>query len=410
MTIDRTSSNDHRLSCEESPTTQAKYDPRRQKRRSRPKGQKLPALESDLLGSDDPPPSDASDDFSIASDESEKASTVAVERSLTEAAIENAEEFRDPLDNLVERAALDHSVAYKAEVVKRLWELKQEEMGAFVSLRQRLEECGRNMKLLDEAIRDVASEKKTRGTQPREVLGDERGLPEIRIRGGNLPSEIDEAEQALITADTGLYQRGSTVVRTAQTKMEGAHGRKIVGTRLVLVTPRNLAETMTRVARWYRYNPQTYQDHRTNAPLNIAQTYLDRDGQRKLPILVGIINCLTLRRDGSILDTPGFDEETGLLFIPGNESFPAIAQNPTRQDAVRALELLKKLISTFPFVSDADRSVALSAILTASIRRSLLTAPLHGFTAPSAGTGKSMLVETTSLISSGWPAGVIAPG
>jgi hypothetical protein len=78
--------------------------------------------------------------------------------------------------------------------------------------------------------------------------------------------------------------------------------------------------------------------------------------------------------------------------------------------ALRALGFLKDLISTFPFVTEADRAVALSAILTALIRRSLPTAPLHGFSAPTAGSGKSMLVDLAATIATSRPAPVIAQG
>ena len=54
--------------------------------------------------------------------------------------------------------------------------------------------------------------------------------------------------------------------------------------------------------------------------------------------------------------------------------------------------------------------MALSGILTALIRRSLPTAPLHGFNAPAAGTGKSLLVDLASLIATAHPAPVIAQG
>ncbi|WP_431266971.1 hypothetical protein [Dankookia sp. P2] len=52
----------------------------------------------------------------------------------------------------------------------------------------------------------------------------------------------------------------------------------------------------------------------------------------------------------------------------------------------------------------------LSGILTASIRRSLPTAPMHAFSAPTAGSGKSMLVDLISLIASGREVGVISQG
>jgi hypothetical protein len=57
-----------------------------------------------------------------------------------------------------------------------------------------------------------------------------------------------------------------------------------------------------------------------------------------------------------------------------------------------------------------DRSVALSLFLTALCRRALDHAPLHGITAPTAGTGKSMLVDLASILLSAHDAPVMSPG
>ena len=57
-----------------------------------------------------------------------------------------------------------------------------------------------------------------------------------------------------------------------------------------------------------------------------------------------------------------------------------------------------------------DRSVALSLLLTALCRRALDHAPLHSVTAPTAGTGKSMLIDLASILTSGHDAPVMAPG
>jgi putative DNA primase/helicase len=144
--------------------------------------------------------------------------------------------------------------------------------------------------------------------------------------------------------------------------------------------------------------------------LRIAETYLARDGLWRLPVLTGLVNGPTLRADGSLLDRPGFDPATGLLFDPQGRAFPRLTPHPGRDEAMLALEYLRELISTFPFVNDADRAVALSAILTAVIRTALPTAPLHAFNAPTAGSGKSMLVDIASMIATGRPAAVIAQG
>jgi putative DNA primase/helicase len=54
--------------------------------------------------------------------------------------------------------------------------------------------------------------------------------------------------------------------------------------------------------------------------------------------------------------------------------------------------------------------VALSLIFTGIARRGLPHAPLHGFDAPVAGSGKSMLVDIACILATGHEAGVIAQG
>jgi len=90
--------------------------------------------------------------------------------------------------------------------------------------------------------------------------------------------------------------------------------------------------------------------------------------------------------------------------------FNPVPERPDKEDALRALGVLKDLLSTFPFVTDADRSVALSGILTAVHRRSLPTAPAHCLTAPVAGSGKSMIVDICSEIADGRRAAVMSLG
>jgi putative DNA primase/helicase len=126
----------------------------------------------------------------------------------------------------------------------------------------------------------------------------------------------------------------------------------------------------------------------TDAPDKVAKAYLHRQGGWKLPILFGITDTPFLRKDGSICEQPGYDAASGML-CKLDDYFPPIPQEPSRDDAEAALAIVEQLISTFPFVTKADHTVALSAIFTALDRRSMAIAPLHAFTAPQAGTGKS---------------------
>jgi putative DNA primase/helicase len=108
-----------------------------------------------------------------------------------------------------------------------------------------------------------------------------------------------------------------------------------------------------------------------------------------------------MRSDGSVCEQPGYDPASGLLFKADGESFPPIPAQPSQYDASLALGKLMHLISGFPFITPVDRSVALSAMLTVLDRRSLPTAPLHAFTSPAAGTGKSLLVDIIAMLATG---------
>jgi hypothetical protein len=176
------------------------------------------------------------------------------------------------------------------------------------------------------------------------------------------------------------------------------------------VKPHHIAEAMTASARWERFDSRRGEWVATDCTLRIAETYVAREGMWKLPVLTGLINSPTLRPDGSILDRPGYDVSTGMLFDPQQTRFPSIMPEPDRDEALAALSYLRKLIDSFPFVGDADRAVALSGILTTVVRRSIPTALLHAFNAPVAGSVKSLLVDIASMIASGRPAAVIAQG
>jgi hypothetical protein len=117
-----------------------------------------------------------------------------------------------------------------------------------------------------------------------------------------------------------------------------------------------------------------------------------------------------LLADGRIVEWPGYDAASGILFDPQETAFPPVPSKPSLDDARRALDDLKSLFAEFPFVDGAACSVLLSALLTSVSRLAYDFAPLHGFDAPVAGTGKSKLVDCCSLLVSGHECPVISQG
>jgi len=97
------------------------------------------------------------------------------------------------------------------------------------------------------------------------------------------------------------------------------------------------------------------------------------------------------------------------LFLNLNgQSFVSIKAQPTQEDAIQALQSIADVFKDFPFANEASLSVVLSAVLTGICRKSLYTAPLHAFTAPKMGTGKSLLASAISLIVTGKETSIIA--
>lgn len=233
--------------------------------------------------------------------------------------------------------------------------------------------------------------------------------PLIRYVAGNLHRIVDEAEQVLVKSACGIYQRGSYLVRPGVLKVD-VDQRGIASLRITDVLEMTLVEMLTRHADWEKFEGRSREWIRIDAPNKVAKTYIQRNGRWQLQVLKGLLDAPTLRSDGSILDHPGYDATTGLLYDARGLIFPAIKREPSKAQAELALATLNDLLGTFPFVDQASRSVALSVILTACIRRSLHTAPLHAFTAPVAGSGKSTLVDLASLIATGREASVISQG
>lgn len=230
---------------------------------------------------------------------------------------------------------------------------------------------------------------------------------EIRIVGGELPRVVDEAEAALLAAEAPVFQRGSMLVGIGRTVIK-TRDTEVIGPRIVPLTTHAVVEHMTKSGNFVKYDGRKEDWVPTDCPAKVAETYLARS-QWRLRSLAGIIEAPTMRCDGSILDQPGYDPASGLMLI-GHVDMPRIPDRPTKDQARAALRTLKEPIAGFPFVSDADRAVALSGMLTAVTRRAYGAAPLHAVTAPTAGSGKGKIVDLISVMATGRPAPVLSPG
>jgi hypothetical protein len=130
--------------------------------------------------------------------------------------------------------------------------------------------------------------------------------PQIYVVSGELPRVVNEAETALLSLGREIYQRGGLVERPVLSKVKAADDRDTKCWILVQVTRPHLVETLTRAAQFLKYDGRAKSFVPINAPDRVAENYLARHGEWKLPVLSGIANAPFLRADGSICERTGY--------------------------------------------------------------------------------------------------------
>ncbi|MBZ6135741.1 bifunctional DNA primase/polymerase [Streptomyces olivaceus] len=113
-----------------------------------------------------------------------------------------------------------------------------------------------------------------------------------------------------------------------------------------------------------------------------------------LPILRGVVTSPVIRRDGTLLDSLGYDRATG-LFLEPRVPLRRLAPQVTRDSLDRAKDIvLDQVLKDFPWVAASDRAHFLGALLTPILRPYFDgPTPMFVLTATAAGSGKSLLKD-----------------
>ncbi len=219
------------------------------------------------------------------------------------------------------------------------------------------------------------------------------------------PAIIDAAIAAL-AADPTIFKRGNVLacVSRDDKKLTGII-RPPDSPRIVPLPLPTLRERMAGNAKWIRIQDRGDKVEEVSAhPPDWAVKAVEARGQwTDIRPIEGIVETPILRPDGTILTRPGYDAETGLLYEP-RCSFPEIAEQPTLDDAMRAIDALLEVVADFPFALDAHRSGWLAALLTPLTRYSFHgPAPMFTFDANTRGSGKTLAADAIGEIVCGWP-------
>jgi hypothetical protein len=204
--------------------------------------------------------------------------------------------------------------------------------------------------------------------------------PRIQNSPGDTPRSARAAEEVL--AGTGAYFiSGGALVRVIDRDDQGVAVEQVHEQTLKLV----LADMID-----WEVRGRDGVAVRIDPPHGVVQALLHGQDCR-LPVLNGLARHPFFGPDGRLIDKPGYDSGTG-IYGAFEESEYALPE-PTADWAEQALNYLDSFLSEFEFESEADRSAALCAILTATVRPSLATAPAFNITATGPGSGKSYLAD-----------------
>jgi putative DNA primase/helicase len=152
-------------------------------------------------------------------------------------------------------------------------------------------------------------------------------------------------------------------------------------------------------------------------PEGLAKTMVEKvvGPEDHLDPLDDIVTAPFLDAAGEVVQVhgaPRYDAATRLWLDPAGVDFkPVLDAECTRDDALKALEVLSFPISRYDFASETDKTVALASMLLPFVRPSITLAPGIAIEAPLKGSGKTKLASLPAILATGAaPALIASPG
>lgn len=209
---------------------------------------------------------------------------------------------------------------------------------------------------------------------------------------------ISKAIEVLTDVDT-LYQRNGQLVRIRQRETP-PQALQRTSVQIEQVPSAALRDVLSEHARFISRD-ETGKEFERHVPPWLIPAIEARPRWPGIRELTNLIHEPCLRRDGSVVDDPGYDEMTGLLYIPRREPVK-VDPFASRDDALFSIESLFEIVRDFPFIDNCHRAAWLAPVLTPFSRFAFVeAAPLFLVDANAPGTGKSTLADVVALIATG---------
>lgn len=205
-----------------------------------------------------------------------------------------------------------------------------------------------------------------------------------------------------------LYRHGSLPVR-----LEADERSQV---RLVELTDSRLRYEVARLARCTKSKRSPFGGHPLGRedckpPLDLIRNMLAAPSSEiPLPIVRGIVEVPVVSPDGVLVQTPGYDPDSQLLYRPYDPAvLIAVPNLPTSHDLAWARSVIDDLLIDFPFASNADRTNTIGVTVLPFIRHRIVGhTPNHLFEGPGPGIGKGLLASVSFYPAVGTNVGTIA--
>ncbi|WP_436758493.1 hypothetical protein [Streptosporangium sp. V21-05] len=142
-----------------------------------------------------------------------------------------------------------------------------------------------------------------------------------------------------------------------------------------------------------------FYEEEVTPPREILSSVLASKTWPGVPTLRSVIGAPVLRRDGTLLQRPGYDPATG-LYLAAKVALPPVPDAPSAEQVHTARDfLLNRFLRDFPWASEADRANYLALLATPILRhftRSLTPFALIDATMPA--SGKSILTGGPGML------------
>ena len=140
-----------------------------------------------------------------------------------------------------------------------------------------------------------------------------------------------------------------------------------------------------------------------DCPAKVARWLLDTPGAWPFKPLEGFTDMPFMRPDGTVCDTPGYDEETGVIYdVEPMQAATVPEWGEGDEDKARAaMEVVMRPFRGYKLESDKDRAALVAAALMTNARTSLTIAPAVLITAPQYGSGKTKMAQCLAVMAGG---------